>query len=183
MAALPPVVVIASRGGGGLWLGLALGFFGAVLVILSGHALGPSPRIAVLLAVMALLGMTSATLFEKWHGMKTDPVTGGLIQYVTGFLVLMPAAWFSESMTIDWQPGLVVSLAYLVIANSLVSIGLYIALLQRGDATRISALLYLVPPLAMGVAWVLLREPVTPLTLAGFAMSAFGVYLVNRQKT
>ncbi len=183
VAALAPVVVIGSRGGRGLWLGLALGFFGAVLVILSGHALGPSPRIAVLLAVMALLGMTSATLFEKWHGMKTDPVTGGLIQYVTGFLVLMPAAWFSESMTIDWQPGLVVSLAYLVIANSLVSIGLYIALLQRGDATRISALLYLVPPLAMGVAWVLLREPVTPLTLAGFAMSAFGVYLVNRQKT
>jgi drug/metabolite transporter (DMT)-like permease len=180
VAALAPIVV-GTRAGRGLWGGLILGFFGAVLVILSGHALGPSPLAATVFAVMALLGMTSATLFEKWHGMKTDPVTGGLIQYATGFLVLMPAAWASESMTIDWQPALVVSLAYLVIANSLVSIGLYIALLQRGDATRISALLYLVPPLAMIVAWVLLREPVTPLTLAGFAMSASGVYLVNRK--
>jgi drug/metabolite transporter (DMT)-like permease len=180
VAALAPLVV-GTRGGRGLWAGLALGFLGAVTVVLSGHTLGPSPLAATVFAVMALLGMTSATLFEKWHGMRTDPVTGGLIQYVTGFIVLLPAAWVSESMAIDWQPGLVVSLTYLVIANSLVSIGLYMALLQRGDATRISALFYLVPPLAMFAAWLLLGEPVTPLTLAGFAMSACGVYLVNRK--
>lgn len=180
VAALVPVVV-GGRGGVVLWAGLVLGFLGAVLVILSGHALGPSPLPAVLLAVAALGGMTGATLFEKWHGMRTDPVTGGLIQYATGLVVLLPAAWLGETMRIDWQPALVVSLAYLVIANSLVSIGLYIALLQRGDATRISALFYLVPPLAMIVAWALLGEPVTPLTLAGFALSAAGVHLVNRR--
>lgn len=180
VAALAPLVT-GVRGNRGLWAGLVLGFAGALLVILSGRTLGPSPLAAVVLSVMALLGMTSATLFEKWHGLKTDPVTGGLIQYATGFAVLMPAAWASESMAIDWHPELVLSLAYLVIANSLVSIGLYIALLQRGDATRISALLYLVPPLAMIAAWLLLGEPVTALTLAGFALSAAGVHLVNRR--
>ena len=180
VAALAPVLV-GGRGGAVLWAGLVLGFLGAVLVILSGHALGPSPLPAVLLAVAALGGMTGATLFEKWHGMRTDPVTGGLIQYATGLVVLLPAAWLGETMRIDWQPALVVSLAYLVIANSLVSIGLYIALLQRGDATRLSALFYLVPPLAMIVAWALLGEPVTLLTLTGFALSAAGVHLVNRR--
>ena len=180
VAALAPMVS-GKRGGRTLWAGLCLGFVGVLLVIMSGRALGPSPWAAVLLALGALAGITFATLFEKWHGMKTDPAVGGVVQYVIGFAVLLPLAMASESMVIDWQPELIVSLAYLVIANSIISIGLYIALLQRGDATRISSLLYLVPPLAMFIAWAVLGERLTTLAIFGFALSAAGVYIVNRQ--
>ena len=69
----------------------------------------------------------------------------------------------------------------LVLANSLVSIGLYLAMVQRGDATRISSYMYLVPPLAMVLAWALLGERLHPLALAGLALSAFGVYVVSYQ--
>ncbi|WP_343079564.1 DMT family transporter [Ostreiculturibacter nitratireducens] len=174
-------LVTGKRGGRYLWAGLLLGFLGVLLVIISGHALGPSPWIAVILALSALLGITLATLFEKWHGMKTDPAVGGVVQYVVGFAVLLPVSMATETMVIDWQPELVISLAYLVVANSIISIGLFIALLQRGDATRISSLLYLVPPLAMIIAWTVLGEHVTSLALVGFALSAAGVYIVNRQ--
>jgi drug/metabolite transporter (DMT)-like permease len=180
VAALSPLVT-GKRGGRYLWPGLILGFLGVLLVIVSGTSLGPSPRVAVLLALSALAGITLATLFEKWHGRKTDPVVGGIVQYVIGFAVLLPVAALTESMVIDWQPELVIALAYLVIANSIISIGLYIALLQRGDATRISSLLYLVPPLAMLIAWAVLGERVTSLALVGFALSAAGVYIVGRQ--
>lgn len=180
VAALVPAVT-GRRGGRYFWPGLILGFLGVVLVIVSGGSLGPSPWAAVVLALGALGGITIATLFEKWHGMKTDPVVGGLIQYLVGFAVLMPVAMATETLVIDWHPELIVSLAYLVIANSIISIGLYIALLQRGDATRISSLLYLVPPLAMLLAWAILGEAVTRLALFGFALSAAGVYIVGRQ--
>lgn len=187
MALQPILVAVASPLISGtrltslLWVGLALGFAGVIVVILSGGALGPSPWAAVLLAFGALSGITLATLFEKWHGMRSDPVVGGLIQYVVGFAVLLPVAWSTETMVIDWQPELVIALAYLVIANSIISVGLYIALLQRGDATRISAMMYLVPPLAMIIAWALLGEKVTTMALGGFALSALGVYMVGRQ--
>lgn len=173
-------LVTGARSGRLLWLGLGLGFAGVVMVILSEGALGPSPWVAAILALMALGGITGATLFEKWHGLKTDPVVGGIVQYVVGFSVLLPAAYFTETMIVDWQPELFIALGYLVIANSIISIGLYIALLQRGDATRISALLYLVPPLAMVIAWAILGETVTPTIFAGFALSALGVYIVSR---
>lgn len=185
--ALQPILVAVfaplisgARGGKLLWLGLGLGFVGVVMVVLSEGSLGPSPWVAVILALMALGGITAATLFEKWHGMKTDPVVGGIVQYVVGFSILLPAAFATETMVIDWQPELYVALAYLVLANSIISIGLYIALLQRGDATRISALLYLVPPLAMVLAWAILGETVTPTVFAGFAFSALGVFIVGR---
>lgn len=180
VAVLAPMVG-AQRGGRFLWVGLLLGFAGVVLAVLSDGSLGASPWGAALLAIGALLGITSATLFEKWHGMKTDPVAGGVIQYVVGLAVLAPVAAATESLKVDWQPELIVALAYLVLANSLVSIGLYIALIQRGDATRISSLMYLVPPLAMILAWVLLREPLSPVSFAGLALAAVGVYIVTRQ--
>jgi drug/metabolite transporter (DMT)-like permease len=135
----------------------------------------------VLLAVAALCGITVATLFEKWHGFRTDPALGGVVQYLVGFAVLMPVAAATESLAVDWHPELILALAYLVVANSIVSIGLYIALLQRGDATRISSLLYLVPPLALLVAWAILGETVPPPALLGLALSVAGVYIVNRQ--
>jgi drug/metabolite transporter (DMT)-like permease len=180
VAALGPLAG-AGRPGKWVWLGLALGFAGVLIVILAGDSLGASPALAVLLAFTALFGITAATLFEKWHGLKADPAVGGIVQYLVGFAVLAPVAAATESLAIDWHPELVVALAYLVIANSIISVGLYIALLQRGDATRISALLYLVPPLALCVAWVLLGETVTPLALAGFALCVLGVYIVFRR--
>jgi drug/metabolite transporter (DMT)-like permease len=137
--------------------------------------------VAVFLALSALAGITVATLFEKWHGIKTDPMIGGFVQYFVGFVFLMPVAIVTETMVIVWHPELIISLAYLVIANSIISVGIYMALLQRGDATSISSLLYLVPPLAMFIAWAVLGEAVTKPALAGFVLSAAGVYIVIKR--
>jgi len=180
VAALGPKI-IGSRGGRYLWAGLIIGFIGVALVAMSGNSLGPSPWVAVFLALSALMGITVATLFEKWHEIKTDPMIGGFVQYIVGFVVLLPVAIATETMIIDWHPELIISLAYLVIANSIISVGIYIALLQRGDATNISSLLYLVPPLAMFIAWSIIGEAVSKLALVGFALSAAGVYLVSRR--
>lgn len=164
-----------------VWLGLMLGFAGVVVVIASGGTLGPSPGLAVALALAALMGMTIATLFEGWHGLRCDPAVGGVVQYGVGFAVLLPVALMGEGAHITWHPDLAISLAYLVIGNSIIAIGLYIALLQRGDATRISALLYLVPPLALVIAWAILGEAPTPVAMIGFALSIAGVYTVHRR--
>lgn len=187
MALQPALVATFSpltggkSGGSLLWLGLGIGFCGVLLAVVSEGSLGPSPLGAALLAVGALAGISGATLFEKAQGRKTDPVAGGLVQYAVGFTLIAPVAVATESMTVDWQPGLIVALAWLVLGNSLISISLYIAMIARGDVTQISSLMYLVPPLALAMAWALLGEQLRPLALAGLALSALGVYIVTRQ--
>ena len=166
-----------------LWFGLALGLFGVLLATSSGNTLGPSPFIAIILTICALAGITIATLFEKSHGIKTDPMVSGFIQYLVGFIVLLPSAFFTETMEIGWQPELFISLAYLVLANSIISVGIYFVLLQRDDATKLSSLFYLVPPLAMLFAWAVLGEEVTQLSMLGFVLSAAGVYIVSKNAT
>lgn len=55
------------------------------------------------------------------------------------------------------------------------------ALIHRGDATRILAFMYLVPPLVLMLAWLILGETIGAFTLAGLALSVAGVYIVSRQ--
>ena len=163
-----------------LWFGLILGLLGVLLATSSGDTLGPSPFIAIILTTIALAGITIATLFEKSNGIKTDPLVNGFVQYVVGFIVLLPVAFFSETMEIQWQPALIISLAYLVLANSIISVGIYFMLLQRDDATKLSSLFYLVPPLAMLIAWAVIGEELTQLATLGFVLSAAGVYMVSK---
>ena len=54
-------------------------------------------------------------------------------------------------------------------------------LIQRGAATTVTSLMYLVPPTTALMAWALFGEPITPLIVAGVALTAVGVSLVVRQ--
>jgi len=53
-------------------------------------------------------------------------------------------------------------------------------LIQRGAATQVTSLLYLVPPCTAVMAWLMFGEPLTPAMAAGMALTAFGVALVVR---
>jgi drug/metabolite transporter (DMT)-like permease len=53
-------------------------------------------------------------------------------------------------------------------------------LIQRGAATTVTSLMYLVPPTTALMAWVLFGEPITAAIVAGVALTAAGVSLVVR---
>lgn len=179
VAVLAPLLVgerTSVRG----WAGLGLGFVGAVLVISGYQHAAHVPLLGVLSALVALCGMTGATLYEKRFGVNQHPVTANLVQYVVGFLTTAPiAAWHFYAVP---DPRFIGIIVYLVVANSLIAISLFLALVRRGRAAQVSALLYLVPPVAALMAWALLSEPVPPVTWAGMAVAALGVVLAREQR-
>jgi drug/metabolite transporter (DMT)-like permease len=71
-------------------------------------------------------------------------------------------------------------MAWSVLVLSLGGSSLLYILIQRGTATAVTSLLYLVPPCTAVMAWLLFAEPITTLTLVGIAMTAVGVSLVVR---
>ncbi|WP_261341461.1 DMT family transporter [Fuscovulum blasticum] len=163
------------------WLGLGLGLAGAALAILGRSAVQAENLFGLICTVLALIGITAGTLYEKRFGAAHHPVAANLIQYAVGAAFCVPAALLTENTAIDWTPGFVWSMAYLVLGNSLLAMSLLLAMIRAGAVSRVSSLFYLVPALSALFAWPLLGETVPPLTWAGMALAAVGVALVSRR--
>lgn len=169
--AFQPILVAALA----LLAGLALGFVGVLIVVLSVRNPVRGLPVAVALAVLAPFGIATATLLEIWHGLRSDPAVGGVVRYAVDFAVPTLCAAATEPLRLNLHPAL----AHLVVANSIVSVGLHIALLRRGDATQISSMLYLVPPLALIISWAILGGTLLPFGLAGLVLSVADVCTVT----
>lgn len=163
------------------WAGLALGLGGAALVIFGRSAVQVENAYGVALTVLALLGITGGTLYEKRFGAGHHPVVSNLIQYVVGAAVCVPLALALEDVSIDWAPEFIAALAYLVLANSLLAMTLLLAMIRAGEVARVSSLFYLVPAISALCAWPLLGEAMPPLAWAGMALAGLGVALVSRR--
>lgn len=164
-----------------VWAGLALGLGGAVLAILGRSAVAVENGFGLGCTVLALLGITGGTLYEKRFGASHHPVAANLIQYAVGTAFCLPAALLTERLQIRWDGEFIAAMAYLVLGNSLLAMSLLLAMIRAGEVARVSALFYLVPALSALVAWPLLGEAMPPLGWAGLALAALGVALVNRR--
>ena len=163
------------------WLGLVLGFAGIGLVVW--RKLGGEVTPANLaMATVALLGITIGTLYQKRFLVPCDVRTASAVQMVAAFFVCLPLALL-ESEPMDWHPNLILAMAWSVGVLTLGGSSLLYLLIQRGEATAVTSLLYLVPPCTALMAWALFGESLTLLMMAGVALTVIGVALVVRRPT
>jgi drug/metabolite transporter (DMT)-like permease len=168
-----------ARATSGQWAGLVLGLAGVVLVVWHKLGLGEAPLPTVLLAVLALISMTAGTLYQKRFVQAVDVRSASVVQMLAALVVTLPLA-LAETEAMRWQPALWASMAWSVLVLSLGGSSLLFMLVQRGAATRVTSLLYLVPPCTAVLAWLLFGEALGLRVLAGMALTAFGVWLVVR---
>lgn len=172
------------------WLGLLLGFAGLVLVVSRKFGAGGPGDSANWLnlsfAVLALFSITAGTLYQKRFLQPCDVRTANTVQLSAALLVTLPLALL-EAEAMRWQlpdgslnSELVGAMAWSVLGLTLGGSSLLYLLIQRGAAASVTSLMYLVPPCTALIAWLLFAEPITATTLAGTALTAFGVSLVVR---
>lgn len=169
----------AQRATAWQWIGLVLGLAGLVLVVWRKLGLGEASLPTILLAVGALLGITIGTLYQKRHVKPADVRSANAIQLMAALLVALPLAAL-ETEPVRWTPQMIGAMAWSVLVLTLGGSSLLVLLIQRGAATQVTSLLYLVPPCTAVMAWLLFGEALTGLVLAGMALTALGVWLVVR---
>jgi len=164
------------------WTGLVLGFAGLVLVV--SRKFGQGSEVSALtmgLAIMALLSITAGTLYQKRFVAPCDVRSASAVQMAAALLVTLPFA-LMETQGIEWNAHSMGAMAWSVLALSLGGSSLLYMLIQRGTATAVTSLLYLVPPCTAVMAWLLFGEPITVVTLLGIGLTAAGVSLVVRSE-
>ena len=106
-------------------------------------------------------------------------MTANAVQCGVALAVTLPPALLIEGFPVAWTVDLAISLSYLVLANSLVSITLLLMMMRRGEASKVSALFFLVPPLAAAIAWAVLGEELPGLAWVGMVLAAVGVWIAT----
>ena len=162
------------------WAGLALGLGGLTLVVWRRMQGGEVTSAQLAPAVLALLSITVGTLYQKRYVAPADVRPANLIQLSAALLVTAPLGLL-ESGGMQWSTDLVAALAWSVLVLTLGGSSLLYLLIQRGAATQVTSLLYLVPPCTALLAWLGFGEAITIVMLAGMALCALGVYLVRRE--
>lgn len=163
------------------WLGLLLGFGGLILVIWRKLMAGTEVSTFTLAGtVFALLAITAGTLYQKRFLRATDVRTANAIQLSAALIITLPLT-FLESEPMVWNVSLMGAMAWAVGVLTLGGSSLLYLLIQRGAATSVASLMYLVPPTTAIMAWFLFDELITAVTLIGTALTAIGVALVVRQ--
>jgi drug/metabolite transporter (DMT)-like permease len=163
------------------WAGLLLGLTGLLLVV--ARKFGATNEVTLLTfaaAVFALFSITVGTLYQKQHVAATDVRTANVIQLGAALVLTLPFAML-EAEAITWNASFVGAMAWAVLALTLGGSSLMFMLIQRGAATTVTSLMYLVPPTTALMAWVLFDEAITVVTLLGIMLTAIGVSLVVRQ--
>jgi len=161
------------------WLGLALGLAGLLLVVGRKLGLGEVTAFNLACALLALLAITAGTLYQKRFLAPCDVRTASTVQLLAALVVTLPLAWL-EPGSIDLHPELLGAMVWSVLVLTLGGSSLLYLLVQRGAATSVSSLMYLVPPCTAVLAWWLFDEQLTAAVLAGLALTALGVWLVVR---
>ena len=162
------------------WLGLALGLAGLLLVV--ARKLGMGSEVTALTlgcAVFALFSITAGTLYQKRFVRPTDVRSANAIQLGAALFATLPLV-FLEGEAIVWNAHFMGAMAWSVLALTLGGSSLLYLLIQRGAATAVTSLLYLVPPTTALMAWLLFDEAITLATIVGTALTALGVSLVVR---
>jgi drug/metabolite transporter (DMT)-like permease len=163
------------------WLGLGLGFGGLVMVVSRKFGQGGEADLWNLsLAVGGLLGITLGTLYQKRFVAPCDVRSANVVQLGAALLATLPLAWL-EAGTFTWSAELALAMAWSVLALTIGGSSLLYLLIQRGAATTVTSLMYLVPPMTALLAYLLFNEAITAITLGGTAITALGVALVVRQ--
>jgi drug/metabolite transporter (DMT)-like permease len=160
------------------WAGLVLGMAGVALIV-QDKAAGATTALGWVAAVVALIGITIGTLYQKHFGGRIDWRPGFLIQYAAAGCVLAIGALLFETRAIAWTAEFVFALAWLVFVLSFGAIWLLYFLIRRQASARVLSLFYLTPPVTALMAYVAFGERLAPLALVGMAVCVAGVFLVN----
>ncbi|MQY27156.1 DMT family transporter [Nocardia aurantia] len=160
------------------WLGFAVGGVGVALAVADQSALSMA---GLLLCVVGLLGLSLGTVYQKRftpeidsrsatavHALASAPVAGLLALAHHDFHVADPARFAG-------------ALAWMVLVNAMGAFLLLNAMLRRWDTTRVGRLFFATPAVTALLAWLVVGQPLHPLTVAGLAVGVVGLVLAARR--
>ena len=162
------------------WIGILFGFIGTVLVI--GSDIGVKiPIIGVIASIIALLGATFATIWQKKITDDLSLSVNNFYQALGATIFLLIISILAETPNINFDNRFIISMGWQIIMVSFGAYAILMYLIKSGTASRTSNLFFLIPPVTAIMAWFILGEELLLVDIVGLVICAFGVYIATRK--
>jgi drug/metabolite transporter (DMT)-like permease len=161
--------------------GLLLGILGVSFIVWHRLSVGTDSLHGILFTLASLLSIVAGTILFKLLAPKGSLWIGNGVQNLAAGVVLLPFA-FTLADVRDIVPNmhLAGAFAFLTLGGSILAYLLWFHLIKVCGATAASAYHFLMPPLGMLFAFLVLGERVELRDLMGIIPVALGIYLVTR---
>ena len=175
------VAVLRKHIGTFTWAGLCIGFAGVALVLapkLAATGPGSLTALPVIAAVLSVVAVTAGALVQKWLP-PSDLRVAACVQNAGGALIAVFATLTVGTGQWDGSAILWGALIWAVFVPSIIGTTLLIWMMRHGEATKVTALILLVPPLAAVQAYFFFNETLSAIQFVGFALALGGVLLAR----
>lgn len=183
--AVQPLVVatlvgplLGLRVHGAQWAGLGTGAIGVALVVGSQIGGAVAFPFAYAFPVLAMACLIVGTFLERRSSTRSPVIVVLTVHIAVTALVCLVLAAVTGTLIPPMNASFWLSASLAAVLPTLAAYGLYWWLLGRIGITALNALLFLIAPATALAGFVLLGEPLTGLTLAGFALCGAGVAAV-----
>ena len=162
------------------WMGILLGLIGTIFVI--GLDVGKSiPILGIIASIVALIGATTATIWQKKFTNKLSLSVNNFYQAVAAAIFLLFASLLFEVSYINFTTSFILSMGWQIIMVSFGAFTILMYLIKIGSASKTSNLFFLVPPTTAIMAWFVLGEQLYRNDLIGLMIASVGVFIATRK--
>ncbi len=165
----------------GQWVGTLVGVTGVLIV--SGWSVNNSgaPAWVYLLPVLGTALLAWATLLQTRSPSGAMPVYQSLcIQCLCASVIFAGFAWHEGGVMPVMNLQFIGAILWLVFVATFGAWGLYYIALQKSSPERVTAVLYVSPPVTMLWAWLVFNEPLSWAMAIGLLVSLLGIIIVAR---
>lgn len=160
------------------WAGVAIGLAGVALIVWHKVDVREATVGSLIAVTVALAGVTAGTLYQRVFCPLVDLRSATFIQFIVTVCALAPLAWAVEGFAVNWAWPMLAAIAFLVIGASMLAVSALHTLMRRGQATRVTSLIYLTPVFPVLLELGLFGIMPSALSWAGIAVTCGGVALV-----
>jgi drug/metabolite transporter (DMT)-like permease len=165
------------------WAGSLLGLSGVIIASGWSSRMADVPYWAYALPAIGTLSLALATLLQKRSPTNALPVHQSLcIQCLSAAFIFSVFALHEGGVAPILEPGFIGGILWLVFVATIGGWSLYYLALRRSSPARVTAVLYLSPPVVMIWAWVVFGEPLSWAMVIGLVVSLAGIVIFARSR-
>ena len=162
------------------WVGVILGFIGATLVL--GFDIGKTlPLIGILSAFVALIAITTSTLWQKKLSNNLPLSVSNMYQAIGGCLFHLIIILLFVDPYINFSRTFIIAMSHQIFLVSFGAFTILMYLIKNNSASKTVTVFFLIPATSAAMAWLFLNEALSSYDIVGFLIASLGVYIATRE--